>query len=204
MNSEVWRARSMDFSPPERSTHTPGNLILVLPRLPSWEKRSQRGCSAYKPEFHYSAVSFFPTAAIDPNVSLGQFSKQKIKNKKRRKSCCLILQPCAAAVEPVLCSFGKKKIQKKSRVCIINSSHKLFKNVITVRLRANKEAIEKTSEKEASEKEAIEKAAWGGFFGGGLNTKLLCSIKLQHVMVLSACKISFFFLALEYCCSCFW
>lgn len=203
MNSEVWRARSMDFSPPERSTHTPGNLILVLPRLPSWEKRSQRGCSAYKPEFHYSAVSFFPTAAIDPNVSLGQFSKQK-KNKKRRKSCCLILQPCAAAVEPVLCSFGKKKIQKKSRVCIINSSHKLFKNVITVRLRANKEAIEKTSEKEASEKEAIEKAAWGGFFWGGLNTKLLCSIKLQHVMVLSACKISFFFLALEYCCSCFW
>lgn len=203
MNSEVWRARSMDFSPPERSTHTPGNLILVLPRLPSWEKRSQRGCSAYKPEFHYSAVSFSPTAAIDPNVSLGQFSKQKI-NKKRRKSCCLILQPCAAAVEPVLCSFGKIKIQKKSRVCIINSSHKLFKNVITVRLRANKEAIEKTSEKEASEKEAIEKAAWGGFFWGGLNTKLLCSIKLQHVMVLSACKISFFFLALEYCCSCFW
>lgn len=203
MNSEVWRARSMDFSPPERSTHTPGNLILVLPRLLSWEKRSQRGCSAYKPEFHYSAVSFSPTAAIDPNVSLGQFSKQK-KNKKRRKSCCLILQPCAAAVEPVLCSFGKIKIQKKSRVCIINSSHKLFKNVITVRLRANKEAIEKTSEKEASEKEAIEKAAWGGFFGGGLNTKLLCSIKLQHVMVLSACKISFFFLALEYCCSCFW
>lgn len=35
-----------------------------------------------------------------------------------------------------------------------------------MRLRENKEAIEKTSEKEASEKEAIEKAAWGGFLGG--------------------------------------
>lgn len=46
-----------------------------------------------------------------------------------------------------------------------------------MRLRVNKEAIEKTSEKEASEKEAIEKAAWGGFFGGGIKHQVVVLYK---------------------------